>query len=332
MSHAPGRRWAPVTTKSFVSRFGLLALWLIEIVVFIAIAPKIFLNINTFSQLASSQASLVVLALAVVPTLAVGEIDLSVASVMGLGAIIFGQLNGVLGISPIVAIIVAVGTSAVAGLISGLITVLLRVQGLIVTLGMGTLALGITLLVSNSQSVGGVSPELSHFVNLPIGGVSVAFFIAIVLALVLWYVIRHMPLGRSMLFLGFNREVARLSGIRGNRLRILSFVAGSLIAGIAGVISIGVAGGADPTSFQPLLLPAFAATFLGTLVFTPGQVNPLGTVVSLYFLATGIFGIQVLGAGTWVSNVFYGVALVAIIAVSGIAANYGHLIGRKNHG
>jgi ribose transport system permease protein len=329
-SAATTRRRAPLTATGLTSRYGLLLVWALEIVVFALIVPSTFLRVESFTQLASSQAALAILALAVVPTLAVAEIDLSVASVMGLSAITFGQLTGVNHWNAAAALAVALGVAGLIGLVSGAITVFLRVQGLIVTLGMGTLVLGLTLFIANSQTIGGISPDVSQVVNTTVGGVSLAFFYALVIAVLLWYVLRHTPSGRSVLFLGFNREVARLSGINGDGLRLGSFVVGSLIAGVAGVVSISIAGGADPTSFEPLLLPAFAATFLGTLVFTPGQVNPLGTFVSLYFLATGIYGIQLIGAGTWVSNVFYGGALIIIIAVSGIAANFGHHFGRRS--
>jgi len=324
-----GRR-GPLTTTGLASRYGLLVVWALEIAGFALAAPTTFFRVNSFTQLASSQAALAILALAVVPTLAVAEVDLSVAAVMGLSAITFGQLNGVEHSSVWAAAVVALVAALAAGLISGAVTVFLKVQGLIVTLGMGTLVLGLTLLIANSQTIGGISPQVSTLVNTRVGGINLAFFYALAIAVVLWYVLRHTPTGRSMLFLGFNQEVARLSGINGNALRLAGFAVGSLIAGVAGVVSISIAGGADPTSFEPLLLPAFAATFLGTLVFTPGQVNPLGTLVSLYFLATGIYGIQLLGAGTWVSNVFYGGALIVIIAVSGIAANYGHHLGKRS--
>lgn len=307
------------TVGGIASRYGLLVVWAIEIVMFSVLLPETFPTLSSFQQLASSQASLVVLALSVVPTMAAGEVDLSIAAVMGMSATIFGQLNGQDGWNPVLAAVVALLASTAVGAVSGIVTVYLRVRGLIVTLGMGTLVLGVTLFVSNSLTVGGISPEFGAIFNTRVAGVNLAFFYAIVIALVLWYLLRHTPWGRSMLFVGFNPDVAHLSGINGKSLRLQSFMIGSFVAGLAGLASIGIAGGADPTAFQPLLLAALAATFLGTLVFTPGQTNPLGTVVALYFLATGIYGIQLLGVGTWVSNVFYGGALVIIVAISGAA-------------
>lgn len=318
-----GARILRARPDRWASRSGLLIAWVAEICIFALVEPDSFLRLASFKQLASSQADLVMLSLAVIPTLAVSEIDLSVASVMALTATLYGQLNGVdhLGMAP--TLIICLAAAAATGVVSGFITVYLDVRGIIVSLGMGTFVLGITSLVSKSLTVGGISAGLGNVVNHQFGGVSAAFFIALAMAILLWYVLRHTPGGRSMLFLGFNRDVARLSGIPQGRIRFGSFVLGAVIAGLAGIVSIGVAGGADPTSFQPLLLPAFAATFLGTLTFTPGQVNPLGNVVALYFLATGIFGIELLGVGNWINNAFYGGALVAIVALSGVVNKLG---------
>lgn len=307
-------RWAP--------KSSLIVAWIIAVLIFGAVEPDAFLRISTFQQLASSQADLVVLSLAVIPTLAVSEIDLSVASVMALTATLYGQLNGVDKWPLAVTLIVCIVAAALAGAISGFVTVFLNVRGIIVTLGMGTFLLGITSYVSHSLTVGGITAGLGDVVNYQILGIRSAFYMAIALAVCIWYLLTHTPLGRAMLFLGFNREVARLSGIPEGSIRFLSFVLGSVIAGFAGIIAIGVAGGADPSSFQPFLLPAFAATFLGTLTFTPGRVHPIGNIVALYFLATGIYGIELLGVGNWINDAFYGGALVAIVALSGAVAKF----------
>jgi ribose transport system permease protein len=152
--------------------------------------------------------------------------------------------------------------------------------------------------------------------NQPIFGISATFYYALVLAIALWYTFRHTPLGRRMLFLGRNREAARLSGVKVPRLRLLSFVVGAALAGLAGVMTVGVSGGLAASSLQTLLLPAFAAAFVGSTVFVPGQVNAFGTIVAVLFLQTGIVGLELRGLSDWVQNVFYGGALVLAVVGS----------------
>lgn len=309
-----------------LSQYGIVIAWVIEIIFFSIVESRSFFSAGNFKELASSQAALVILALAVVPTLAVGEVDLSVASVMAFSAILFGQLNGVDHWSVLASLAVALLGAVLTGFANAVITVLLKVRGIIVTLGMGTLVLGLTVEFSHSLSVGGVSQRFQNVINHPIGGISASFYFALCLTIGLWYLFRHTPAGRWMLFVGFNGEVARLSGINVARLRMAGFVVGSFFAGLAGIMAIGIAGGADPSSFQPLLLPAFAATFLGTLIFTPGRVNAIGSMVALYFLATGVIGIQLLGVGSWIDDAFYGGALVVTVALSGLSEVVGFKI------
>lgn len=318
-STSPSSQYLQRSKRGLVAKYGIVLAWIAEILIFSIVEGRSFFGASNFKEIASSQADLVILALAVVPTLAVGEVDLSVASVMALSATIFGTLNGTDHHGLVISLAVAIVAALVTGLVSGLITVYLRVRGIIVTLGMGTLVLGITTEISHSLTVGGISLAFQNAMNHQIGGISYAFYYAVAITIILWYMFRHTPAGRWMLFLGFNREVARLSGIGVSRLRLSGFVLGSLIAGLAGIVSIGVAGGADPSSFQPLLLPAFAASFLGSLIFTPGRVNAFGSLVALYFLATGVVGIQLLGVGSWIDDAFYGGALVITVALSGLS-------------
>jgi ribose transport system permease protein len=68
-----------------------------------------------------------------------------------------------------------------------------------------------------------------------------------------------------------------------------------------------------------LLLPAFAAAFLGATTIYPGRFNPLGALAAVFFLVTGITGFQLLGAQSFVQELFYGGALVVAVALSQLA-------------
>jgi ribose transport system permease protein len=119
-----------------------------------------------------------------------------------------------------------------------------------------------------------------------------------------------------MAFVGANREVARLAGVRVARIRIGAYVVSGLICGLGGMLLAAAVGGFDPSSSPSYLLPAFSAAFLGTAAIVPGRFNPLGTFVAIYFLATGILGLQLLGYTGWISHVFYGAALIVAVTVS----------------
>jgi ribose transport system permease protein len=133
------------------------------------------------------------------------------------------------------------------------------------------------------------------------------------------YVFEFMPVGRRLLFVGRGRGVARLSGIRVARLRWGSLAASGVISAFAGILYCGTLGSADPTSSLSFLLPAFAAAFLGATTVMPGRFNPIGSIAAVYFLVTGITGLQLLGVQTFVQQLFYGGALVLAVALSQFA-------------
>jgi ribose transport system permease protein len=301
-------------------RYGLVVLWVIMLVGFGLAMPNTFLTAANFSVMFGSQSGAIVLALALAVALSVGEFDLSVASTLGLSATLVAVLNG----QDHVPIMVAVAAGVIAGVgvgcVNALLVVKVGINAIVVTLGMATLLLGIAIWVSNSESIGGVSSTLQTAMNYSLLGLSSSFYYAIAIAAIVWYVLRRTPLGRHMLFVGSSHEVARLAGVRVDRIRFGAYVASGCLAAVAGVMVVGVDGGFLADSAQNLLLPAFAAAFLGSAVVVPGRLNAWGTVIAILFLITGITGVELLGlSGTsWISEVFYGVALILAVGVSHI--------------
>ncbi len=95
-----------------------------------------------------------------------------------------------------------------------------------------------------------------------------------------------------------------------------AFVVGAVLCGIGGCIQVAQVGSAAPTTGSEFLLPAFAACFLGSTAVQPGRFNPIGTFIAVFFLVSGITGLQILGAASYVQQLFYGLALVLAVALS----------------
>jgi ribose transport system permease protein len=185
-----------------------------------------------------------------------------------------------------------------------------------VTLGTMTVVQGVIYIVSGSNSVGIVSTSLSNwiftneFLSIPL-----EFYYGLAIFFVVWYVLSFTPPGQKALVIGQSREVARLSGVRVNRQRAWAYIIGAAIAGVAGIAYAGTNGTVDPTAGSSLILPAYAAVFLGATAIKPGRINPLGALIAVYFLAAGTAGLELLGAQTYFQQIFYGVALVASITI-----------------
>ena len=200
---------------------------------------------------------------------------------------------------------------------NGAIVVLLRVDSFIATLGSGSVIAGLVLWISDSNTIGGVSERLVDPVIVwDLFGIPLAFYYGLALCAVVWYFLEYTSPGRRLLFVGRGRRAARLSGVRVERARWGALAASGAVAGLAGVLYAGTTGGADPSSGQTFLLPAFASAFLGATSIMPGRFNPWGSLIAVYFLVTGVTGLQLLGAESFVQQLFYGGALILAVALS----------------
>lgn len=307
-----------------IERYALLVVWGLVIVVFGILRPDTFLTTANFSTIFGSQAVLVVVTLALLVPLTAGDYDLSVAATMGLSAMSLSLLNVNHGWAIGWAVGAALAIGLLVGMVNGALVVLLSIDSLIVTLGTSTFVSGVILWISDSQTVSGISNGLIDYVVVKqLFGIPYAFYYGIALGLAMFYVFELMPIGRRLLFVGRGRAVARLSGIRVTRLRWGAFAVSGVISAFAGVLYAGTLGSADPTSSLSFLLPAFAAAFLGATTIQPGRFNPLGSIAAVYFLVTGITGLQLLGVQTFVQQLFYGGALVLAVALSQLARRRG---------
>lgn len=306
--------------RTELERFSLVLAWVAIVVVFGFLRPDTFLTVGNMGTIFGSDAVLVVLTLGLLLPLRAGDYDLSVAGTLTLSAMMVGILNGEHHINIWLVALAALAVGLAVGAFNGLFVLIFGINPFIVTLGMGTLLAGIVLLISNDQTFAGISPGL---VNLVVGDrfldIPLEFYYGLILCIVVWYLIDLTSFGRKLLFVGTGRNVARLSGIAVGRARLTALMGAGLLAALAGILYAGTSGSADPTSGTAQLLPAFAAAFLGATAIVPGRFNAWGTIIAVYFLATGVNGLAIIGLGSWVQDVFYGGALIVAVALSQLA-------------
>lgn len=307
-----------------IERFALLGVWALTIVGFGIGQPESFLTWGNFAVMFASQAPLALLALALIVPLTAGDYDLSVGATVTLSSMLIGVLNAQQGMPIGWVIALALAAGAFVGAVNAFFIVYFRIPSLVVTLGTASLVSGIVMWLSNSSTISGISDRLVQAViGGQLFGIAYAFYYALAAVVVLWYVLEYTPSGRRLLFVGRGREVARLNGIDVGRTRTGALIVSSLLASLAGIVYAGVLGSADPFSGTNFLLPAFAAAFLGATTLLPGRFNPWGTFVAVYFLATGINGLSMLGIPIWVTNVFNGAALILAVTLSQFARGRG---------
>jgi ribose transport system permease protein len=300
-----------------LQRYAILIVFVVMFIAFSLAVPSTFLSIGNLSNILGGQAVLFILVMAVMlPTIMGDFVDLSLGSQLGLSAMVVAVLNVQHHTNVVVACLAGIAAALVVGLINVFFVVYFDNDPFITTLGTMTVVQGITYIISGSNSIGIVSTSLSNWIfTYDFLSIPLEFYYGLAIFLVIWYVLSFTPVGQKALVLGQSREVARLTGVKVNKMRTWGFLLGSLVASLAGIAYAGTNGTIDPTAGSDLILPAFAAVFLGVTAIKPGRINPLGSFIAVYFLATGTAGFQLLGTQSYIQQIFYGGALVAAITL-----------------
>jgi ribose transport system permease protein len=310
----------PPSTSSTIYRYAVVITLFVFIIAFSLLLPRTFFTLGNFRTIVNSQAVLMILALGLTLPLTTGEFDLSIGSMLGCAAVLTAALTGELHWPLWLVIVATILIGVIAGAVNAFFVVRIGVNAFIGTLGTSTILTGVTLAVSDGQILNTVAQPLVDFVQRQVFGLAAPVYVAFVLAIALWFLYEHTPVGRHLFFVGEGREAARLVGLRVDQLRMGAFIVSGAISATAGIFTAGQLGAADPSVGPNFLLPAYAAAFLGATTIKPGRFNAWGTVVALYLLVTGVTGLELLGTSSWVQEMFNGAALLVAVTFARFVA------------
>lgn len=299
-----------------LGRFGLAIFLLLLVIAFTAWQPERFFTSTNFVNILSGQAVPIILAIAALLPLAAGEFDLSVAANLSFVAI-WTAYSSAHGWPLLLVLISAVALGALIGAINAIFVVRIGVDAFIATLAMATVLAGFNQLVTGGEVLfNGVPASLKNLGTQTLLGLPTGVWVALLLAVVAWYLLEFTPFGRYVRATGSGREAARLSGVRTKLTLTSVFVLTGCIAALAGFLQTARIGSANPNTGPEFLLPAYAAAFLGATVLRVGLFNLWGTIIGALVLAVGINGLTLAGAPFWLPNVFNGGALLIAVSLS----------------
>jgi ribose transport system permease protein len=300
-----------------LANYGLILVFAVVVAAFSIATPETFFTTQNAKTIATGNAVVAILALAAMLPLIVGQFDLSVGFQLGLAQTLCAGFMLKQGMPAAEAAMLTVIAGAVFGGANALLVLWVRIDSFIATLATGTIALAISQWYSKGESIFGKLP--SSFTDLgrqDLLGIPLPLIYVIVVAAILWFVFEYTSWGRACFAIGGNPRAALIAGVRVKRETAICFVAAGVIAAFAGVLSVMILGSANPDVGPDLLLPAFAGAFVGATSIRPGRYNSWGTILAVYLLATGITGLQQLGAAFYIEQFFNGGALLVAVALS----------------
>ncbi|MHB9153578.1 MAG: ABC transporter permease [Spirochaetales bacterium] len=255
-----------------------------------------------------------VMAMPMMFVILLGDIDISVASIISLSSLFMGMASAGGADTPtIIAIGLAVGL--LAGIFNGLLITRLAIPSIAVTLGSSSLFRGIANAVLGDQAYTKYPASFAFVGQGYLGDSIVPFEILIFLATALFagIVLNRTVYGRHVYAVGNNKTAARFSGVPVDRVRLIAFAVNGLAAGAAAIMLTSRIGSTRPNIASGYETDVITIVVLGGVAITGGKGNIAGVIISIFLLGYLKFGMGVLNVPGKVMNIITGVLLVVAI-------------------
>jgi inositol transport system permease protein len=255
-------------------------------------------------------------------TLAIGEtfviisggIDLSVGSVIKLSVLMSAILMNGKPENIAIAVVATLAMGAVVGLVNGLLVTKVRIAPFIVTLGAYSILRGIAYTVTTTP-VGSAAPGFLRLYDLKVGPVPLLVIFLALLILIGIFVLRRTAFGRYIYAIGGNEQVARLSGIRVDRVKIGVYVLCSTLAALTGLLYLTRAGVGDPVTGEGAELQTITAVILGGTSLFGGQGGLIGTLGGVLLMGLTNNVLVILNVSSWYQELIQGLVIVGAVAL-----------------
>ena len=300
--------------SSYLELIGpLLAIILVAVVMAVA-APRFFLPQNLINILYSAS-SIIIMAIGMTFIITGAGIDLSVGSILALSGVLMCYYVKYTGLPPIFGLPIALIVGTLLGTFNGLLIVKLRVPEFIATLATMIGYRGIVLILAGGFAIYQFPAEVIFLGKYRLFGVfPVAIVIAILIAVVGYFLYRQTTFGRYTAAMGGNRESAILAGINVNKYKILNFAFMGFLAGLAAIITIGRMDSFHANFGTHMEIDTIAAVIIGGTSLYGGIGKIWGSLAGAILMAMVANAVVIIRLPYFYQ--YLAVALVIIIAVT----------------
>lgn len=293
--------------RSFLQRFGLLFVFLLLYLALSLLSDRF----NQVSNLVNilRQASIIgIISIGMTLVILTAGIDLSVGSMLALSAVVGADLMK--SRQPVVlAVGMALLVGALLGVINGVIITRGRIPPFIATLGMLTVARGLTLMYTQGQPITGLPKEFRFIGAGTIGPLPMPIVIFALACMVIYILLTRTRLGEYIYLLGGNRTAARLVGIPIYRITVLVYALSGFFSALAGLVLIARLDSAQPVIGIGYEFSAIAAVVVGGTSFAGGEGSLLGTILGALLIETLNNGLNLLNVSSLWEQVIKGIVI-----------------------
>ncbi len=277
-----------------------------------SIMNKNFLSPNNMSNIMKQLAVSTILAYGEMLLIISGMLDLSSGAVLALSGVLSistYQSTGSLGLAVIVAIAVAVACN----LVNAVMITNLNAPPFIATLAMQQVARGIALLFTNGQNLNQLK-DYVIFGQGTIGPIPISILITVMITILIWYLLKHTRLGRSLYAIGGNEEASVAAGINVKKNKYIVFMINGVLVGIAGVLFMSRVNAGLPNGAVGYEMEGLTAAIVGGTSFSGGVGTTMGTLAGAFIIGILNNIMNLVGVDSYIQQIVKG-AIIALAVI-----------------
>lgn len=259
-----------------------------------------------------------------------GEIDISVASIMALSSVVMGmayQAGAPMGVAIVIALLVGTACGFVNGIILAKFP---ELSSMIVTLATQIIFRGIASILLETNSVGGFPDWFKNFGWGKLGPFPNILIFTVIEALFFAYLLHRTKFGRRTYAMGNSVIVSKFSGIKTNRIKVIIFTMAGLLSAVAAVFLASKMGSVRPDVAKGYELDIIAMVVLGGVSTAGGKGNILGCVLSILVIGFLRYGLGLVNITSQVIMIIVGALLIIAVAIPNLKSSFGQAKWFKN--
>ncbi|MGM4923989.1 ABC transporter permease [Tardiphaga sp. 804_B3_N1_9] len=311
------REQAMVLNTNPLQRIPGVAVMLVLLCVVFSLMTPGFLTVPNISNVLVQSTILLMLALPMTLIIMTEGLDLSMGAVLTLTSLIVAIVALATG-SLLLGLLAALAVGIVFGTINGWLVAVVGIPPFVATLGTLGMAQGLSLIVSDGQSVVGMPAAVRGVYSGTLGGVPLPIVLGLGSYLAFHGLLYHTRFGTYIFALGGNREALKFAGISARRLLILVYALGGAMVGLAGLLMTARMNSGHPTAGLGLEFDAIAAVAVGGTSFERGNGWLLGTLLGVVTVGVLRNGLNLLALPSSIQVASVGLLVIAALFVDGL--------------
>jgi ribose/xylose/arabinose/galactoside ABC-type transport system permease subunit len=291
---------------------------LIALIVFFSLMNPQFIAYNNISTMLKNMVLTGVLALGLTPLMIARGLDISFGSSISMISVIMAILYTFGNMNLWLVLIIGVLIATFIGFINGVIIEQFNLIPIILTLGMMAILQALALVFANTfaqtYSILMLTDQLYYFATRTFFKVPYPLLVLIVMTIVYWFILTRTKVGRTIYLIGANPAVAKLSGVKVKKVKILLYTFMGLATGIGSILIVAITGVGMSYHGAKLPLPTLSAVLLGGISLMGGSGSVWGTIIGVLIVTIIFNGLSVLNVPSYYIQLFQGLALILIVA------------------